>query len=75
MGIVKNLITNRHRMATNLAMQDTILEIDRLWNAIAGKPLPGTGLTMDQAFAMSKDELSNTRHIGYQLLFPKDVRP
>jgi hypothetical protein len=71
---VANPITNRHRMATYLAVQDTINEIDKLWNAAAGKSLGSTGKTMQDAFNMSKTELQSNG-ISYQVLWPKDQHP
>ncbi len=67
-------ITNRHRMATYLAVQHTLNEIDKLWAAAAGKTLGGTGLSLQDAFRLGKDELSSAG-VAYQALWPKDQRP
>lgn len=67
-------ITNRHRMATYLAVQDTIREIDKLWNAAAGKTLGITGKTMQDAFSLNKGDLS-AAGVTYQVLWAKDARP
>jgi hypothetical protein len=64
-------ITNRHRMAYHLAVQHTLKEIQKLWDAAANKPLGSTGKTMQQAFGMTKDQLSSSA-IVYRDLWPKD---
>jgi hypothetical protein len=67
-------ITNRHRMATYLAVQDTMLEIQKLWDSAAGKTLGSTGKTMQEVFKLDKDSLSSAG-VAYQALWPKDSRP
>ncbi|HEY0063868.1 MAG TPA: RHS repeat-associated core domain-containing protein [Telluria sp.] len=72
--MVARPITNRHRMATALAVQHTMKEIDKLWNDAAGKNLGITGKTLQQAFGMTQAQL-HTSGIGYRTLWPKAGRP
>ncbi len=71
---VANAIDKRHRMAIHLAIEHTKNEIDKLWNAAAGKMLGNTGKTLQEAFGMDKNALQSAG-IDYQSLWPKDQRP
>ena len=58
-------------MAFYSAVQHTVNEVQKLWDAAANKPLGSTGKTMQQAFNMSKDQLSSAG-VVYRELWPKD---